>query len=125
MIYQYDLDGHFLREYQTCQEAGKACYIYPRSIEKCCRGETNHSGEYIWKRVEKGHPKDDIPPVAIRNNPNNKKVAVKQLDKDGNLIKEYQSVLAASKAVGIDPKAIRQVLLGRQKVAGGYRWEKK
>lgn len=38
--------------------------------------------------------------------------------------KIYQSAAAAAKAVSISPGAITHHLKGRQKTAGGYRWEK-
>lgn len=49
--------------------------------------------------------------------------AVRQLDMDGNVIAEYPSIALAVAAVGTNAKSIRDVLSGKQKKAGGYRWE--
>ena len=48
---------------------------------------------------------------------------VRQLDLDGNLINEFPSIATAAATVGTNTKSIRDVLMGKQKKAGGYRWE--
>ena len=52
-------------------------------------------------------------------------VAVSQYDKDGNLIKSYESVSEAERATGIPRTHICKVILGRYgfKSAGGYIWK--
>ena len=123
-IYQYSLGGVFIAEYESCQEAGRKNYIYPRSIEKCCRGEVSYSGDSIWKRVPQGYPKDNIVPIKINKYSSNKPVGVRQFTVEGVLVKEFKTLLSAAKELNIDAKAIRQVLKGKQKLAGGFHWEK-
>ena len=50
------------------------------------------------------------------------KRAVFQLDKEGNVIKEFSSIVDAAREVGVDPKGIRDTAKGVRKTAGGYRW---
>lgn len=123
-IYQYSLDGEFIAQYSSCQEAGKKCYIYPRSIEKCCRGEVRYSGDFQWRRVPTNFPTTPIEPVIIKI-ASNKKTPVIQMDKEGNYIATYNSISEAARKIGVDIKAIRQTIKGRQTFAGGYRWKQK
>ena len=48
--------------------------------------------------------------------------AIIQMDDEGNIIKEYCSISAASQEVGVNSKSIRDAANGVQKRAGGYRW---
>ena len=51
-------------------------------------------------------------------------VAIRQLTKDGEFIQEWFSLNDAAKALSINVGNISNVLTGRQKSAGGYRWER-
>lgn len=48
---------------------------------------------------------------------------VRQLNDNGDIIGEYDSLTAASLSVGISIKSIRCAAIGEQKHAAGYRWE--
>ncbi len=48
--------------------------------------------------------------------------AMLQMDDDGNVIKEFETVSAAAVATGISPKSIRDAAKGVQKHAGGFCW---
>ncbi len=48
-----------------------------------------------------------------------------QMDDDGNVIKEYETVTLASKEVGVSTKCIRDAATGKQKHAGGFTWKYK
>lgn len=50
------------------------------------------------------------------------KKPVVQLDKQGNFIAEYDSVIEAGEICGVWKGGISTVLHGKQKTAGGYRW---
>ncbi len=51
--------------------------------------------------------------------------AILQMDDDGNIIREFESVTLASKEVGVSPKSIRDAAKGVQKHAGGFVWKYK
>ena len=55
----------------------------------------------------------------------NNKRAILQLDDDGNVIREFDSVTNASNEVGVNSKSIRDAAKGVQKHAGGYAWKYK
>ena len=51
------------------------------------------------------------------------KRAVLQLDDEGEIVKIYESISEASKAIGIAPKTIRDVANGKYKHGGGFCWK--
>jgi hypothetical protein len=48
-IDQYDLEGNFIREWQSATIAAKEINLHPTSIRHCVQGKTKTSGGYIWK----------------------------------------------------------------------------
>lgn len=56
-----------------------------------------------------------------KDNPNSKPVAM--LDKDDNIIRIFENSLFILKELGIDRGSICRCCNGKQKTAGGYRWE--
>ena len=75
--------------------------------------------EKALAKAQKLKEKDDI---EVKSN---NKRAILQLDDDGNIIREYDSVTNASNEVGVSPKSIRDAAKGVQKHAGGYVWKYK
>ncbi len=51
--------------------------------------------------------------------------SILQMDDDGNILKEYESIASASKEVGVSPKCIRDAAKGIQKHAGRFVWKYK
>jgi hypothetical protein len=50
-INQYDLEGNFIRNWQSATIAGKELNLHIMSIRNCVRGITKTSGGYIWKEM--------------------------------------------------------------------------
>lgn len=50
---------------------------------------------------------------------------VEQLDKYGNVIKEWNSIIEASRKLNIDQSSISKCCRGKRKTAGGYNWKYK
>ncbi|HNP31796.1 MAG TPA: NUMOD1 domain-containing DNA-binding protein [Flavobacterium sp.] len=48
-VLQYHLNGNFLANYVSVSEASRLTGVSKSGIAKCCRGERNHSGGFIWK----------------------------------------------------------------------------
>jgi group I intron endonuclease len=48
-VIQMDLDGRILSEYKSVAEAARKTGISKTCIARCCRGERENSGGYIWK----------------------------------------------------------------------------
>lgn len=69
------------------------------------------------RKAEKAAQKEEKQPTQPRGR------AVRQLDKDGNLVNQFPSITIAATTVGTNAKSIRDVLAGKQKTAGGFRWQ--
>lgn len=48
-IYQYDLDGNFIKEFESLTEAAKNCNSATTNISRCCKGKLHTAGGFIWK----------------------------------------------------------------------------
>lgn len=49
-INQYDLDGNFIKTFDSIREAQRECHI--RHIEDCVKGKFKQMGGYVWKVAE-------------------------------------------------------------------------
>lgn len=53
-IVQFDLDGNFIKEYETLMEAERETGFHNGNISHCCRGDCSYAYGYVWKfREEK------------------------------------------------------------------------
>lgn len=48
-VFQFYLNGEFIRSYKSVSEAASLTGINSSSISKCCRGEYKYSGGFNWK----------------------------------------------------------------------------
>ena len=52
-IYQYDLNGRFIREWNSISEAANFYGLYGQNISKCCKKKCKTIGGYIWEYKNK------------------------------------------------------------------------
>ena len=123
VIRQYDLDGTFIKQYETYEEASEKSGIPKTQIQNAVRGTHLTGGGFVWNKAKANSELTNIEPVEIEKS--NESKPVLQYDLDGNFIAEYSSISEASKKNGIDKKGIRDTLKGRQKTSGGYVWKNK
>lgn len=48
-IYQYDIQGNFIKEWCSMQEAARQTKIHVSTIMACAQGKVRHAGKYIWQ----------------------------------------------------------------------------
>lgn len=48
-VYQFDLNGKFIKEYPSASEAARQMGCCPDTISKVCRGLRNNALKYVWK----------------------------------------------------------------------------
>ena len=48
-VIQYNLNGNFLAKFVSASEASRISGISKTCITRCCRGEREHSGGFLWK----------------------------------------------------------------------------
>lgn len=123
-VYQYDLDGNFIKEFDSITQAEKETFILGVNITACCRDKVRQSGGYQWKYYKQ----DNIGKVRAKKIADDlktrycKRVVAFQ---DGIEVRRFNSVLEASEFIG-KPHAnvnISACALGKRKSAYGYQWQ--
>lgn len=86
----YDLNGSFIKQYESITEVSKTLNINPSSIIACCSGKINTSHGFTF-RFQEGNVELEIGPIKLL------KKKVYQYTEDGLLIDSYESITEASK----------------------------
>ena len=113
IVYQYDLDGNFIKEYKSVRDAAKFLSLSHSNISRSCNGISKHAGGFIF-RYDKVF-------VDKINNPNAVRKLVVELDELGNEIGKWNSVMYCSRDTKIDNSNISRVCNGiRKSIKGRY-----
>lgn len=125
-IYQYDTEFKLTKIHSSMVSAAKEIGISYVSIYKSITGERNLAGGYFWHRGYE--PLQEIPEKWIHYIENEGKLGTKskriaQIDLNGYVVAEYDSIRQAAKALGIIERGISLVINGKCKTCHGYRWE--
>ena len=48
-VMQYDLNGNYIKTFNSIIEASKEVNVYHSNISACCKGKLHKTGGYIWK----------------------------------------------------------------------------
>lgn len=113
-VYQFDLNGNFIREWKSTREASRNLNISHANISRCCNGIFNHSRGFIFR-----YNRDcKIFPISY---PNAAKKPVSEIDKDGIIISQWDCLMDCSRETGIDNGNLSRVCSGINKsVKGRY-----
>jgi len=116
-VHQYSIDGNYLNTFRSVSMASKELKIHKYTILCCMKGDGYKSaGGFIFR----DYKVDKIEPTIIY--PTTK---VLQLDKNNNVIAEYNSVKEASEKTGTRPSGISSCCSGRYKYSNGFFWRYK
>lgn len=115
ITYQFDLQGTFIKEWESAKEAGSILNIQKHDITTCCRGKIKSAGGFRWS-----YNRDTGFNLILRTGK-----AILQCDKQGNIIQEWSSLKEAGEILGISKNIISLVLIGKNKTAGGFVWQYK
>lgn len=96
-VLQYDLDGNFIKEYESLTLAAKENNLLISHISNCINGNRSCTGGYMWKS-KTGEIKYKID--AYKTRPKRARKVLKY-DTAGNFICEYESMEEACKAANI------------------------
>jgi hypothetical protein len=113
-ITQYDLNGNFIREWESVSQVKKDLNFLSSNVHAVCVGNQKTAYGFIWKY------KGD---TDLSNNiSTNKRIKmVLQYDLDNNLVKKWGSISEAEKELKLSH--ISAVCNGRGKTAGGFIWK--
>jgi hypothetical protein len=106
-VYQYDLNGNFIKEYKSTREAARQLSISHGNITRCCNKIAKHASGFIfsYKQEKQG----------IVSRPNAVKLPIMELDSDGNTIQEWNSLMDCSRDTKIDNGNLSRVCNGKLK----------
>lgn len=113
----YTLDGELVKIYPSARKAALSRNLYPRTIDRCIRGDVKTVKNLQWKRYLVNEVPTTIEPYkkqAILR----KAKPIGKLDEFGNIIETYPSLKQAAKANNIDPHSLRDLLNGKYKYIG-------
>ena len=114
-VYQYDLYGNFIKEWDSCKEIHRTLNYDASLIGKCIAGKRKSAYDFQWKN----YYEEKIEPYLNRCG---KARPVIQYDENWNEIKRYDTVTAASQATMTDASLISRVCKNGNK-ASGYYWK--
>ena len=126
-VKQYDLCGNFIKEYSSLKEAEEATGISWKNISRSAKIEgKSKSGGYQWRFSTSADIPEDIS-KPIKEIKENKKIkpVIQFTKKTHVLIKEWDTIEEAAKALELRPSAIINVCEGSAKSTGNFYWQYK
>jgi len=113
-VYQYDLEGNFIKEWKNAREAYKELNIDFKKISSCCNNKRKQTHGFMWsfKKESKQQYK------RLRSKP------IIQYDLNNNVINQWRNINEALKFFNkIGSTCISACLNNRQNTALGFKWE--
>lgn len=108
LVEQYDLDGNFIKVFESAREAARVVGLKGTQISYCCLGRFKTSGGYMWKYVEDNTPLPDL-------THNGHCVKVYQYDKTtGELDNIFESIGDAAKVNKVKNMTISNIASGKR-----------
>lgn len=116
-VIQMDLEGNIVKEWSSIKAANEALQIQNGEISAVCKGRRKTAKGFKWKYL---YPTEELM-KPCKHHSHRK---VRQLTKDGEYIKTFNSVNEAALSIGqLKGGHISDVCKGRRSCCGGYRWE--
>ena len=112
-VFQYSINGEFIREWGCISDACRELSIANSSnIAQCCKGKQKQSNGYIWR-----YDPCQVRPVSLREK------AILQYDKDGVFMKKWNRITDAAKFYDTSTGRICSCLKGNTKSCKGFIWK--
>lgn len=113
-VYQRELDGTFIKEWDSIREVERETGICRQNITACCHRKVFQANGYLWS-FDKNY-------IAKKKKRKNCKT-VYQYDLDGNFIKEWESLVQIEKELGYSKNNLSHCCLEKTSSAYGYIWK--
>lgn len=118
-VLQYNLNGEFIKEWDSAANVEREMNISRANISKCCKGQKKSSHGYIWKYKTINYSLiiDSYKPRYVK--------PVLQYDLYGAFIKEWESMSEAARVLNINISNIYACCNNYRgaKSANGYIWK--
>lgn len=131
VIYQYDINGNFIKSWNNPVDAAESLGLkLAAGITRCLRGKRQTYKGFRWMKKYECDPKDVLKSTNFRKqkklvlNKNAKKVI--QLDLNGKELNVFDSPWKACQALGKNvssSSSITRVCLGKKRTAFGFKWK--
>lgn len=120
---QIDLDGKLIKIWDSATEASSILGISASSISNVCNGKKRRkngdpartAGGYIWVFEKDFDPNKDYRIIKKAKNGGIGDKQVLLLSNEGHIIKEFESINEASRAIGIAVESVRQTCMHKYK----------
>jgi group I intron endonuclease len=112
-VKQYDMKGNFIKSYDSIKEAAGIGFN-EGNIQDCCVGRSKSHRGYMWRYAE------DSAPEKYKKKQQRR---VSQHEMNGDLIRIWESIVDATKELGIGGNCISTCCKGKYKSAGGFVWK--
>jgi hypothetical protein len=112
-IYQYDLEGNFIKEWKSTADACKELNLDRGHVCNILKGKKHMVKDYMFR-----YEKYD----KIKQCQSHKYKPIFQYDLEDNFIKEWKSTKEAE--VALNKIGIYSVLTGKTKTCAGYKWHR-
>jgi len=113
-VYQYSLDGEFLKKWNSASDAGKELGLCGSNITSACKKPGKIAGNFTWSHTNLDSLKHKLFIVTRK---------VIQKDLNGNILKKFDAIKDAADYTKILRASIGNCLSGRTKTSGGFIWE--
>lgn len=116
-VYQYDLDGNFIKEYNKILVAAIENSISEAQIRNNLKNKNKKAGNFLWsfEKLDKM-----IPYKSTKGDVNKRKVI--QINKNGKILNHFDS-LKETKKLGFNPSLVQAVCVNRRNTHSGFKWE--
>lgn len=117
-IIQYSLSGEIIKRWDCAIEVTRGLGINQRNITSVCRKRRLTAGGFYWRyESEAGQP------IIILKKGHRKRKPIIQLDKNDNIIKEWDSAKSAAEGLNIRAGNISHCLRKVIPSAYGFKWK--
>ena len=115
-IYQFDLQGKFIKEWVGATQVEKKLGIKHQNISNCCAKKNKSAGGFIWSYTKK---------ININEYKQKLKKPILQYNLNGNFIREWESARQIQKELGFFNSNICNCCNGKIKKSNNYIWKYK
>lgn len=105
-VKQYDLNGVFLKEFNSLKEAADSVQGNWQCIQSCCNKKTSSAYKYVWRFNDDLISKKEIE-LAQESN---RRFIIQKIDKDGNIIDIFDGPTEAGKSIGVPYQHIQRAI---------------
>ena len=121
-VLQYDINGNFLREFESITEASLVTNCHNSNITDVCNNKIKFTNNFIWRfKTENDYPLK-IEKVIITKKASKQSI-VYQYSLSGELLNTFNSMKEASIKTNVSVKSISNCCNYKSKSAGGFVWK--